>query len=122
MEWLEKYKVLLNFIDKTFIYATEDKIVRKVNSFNKPVSLMEISTFQLRRFLRKGCNLYVVKVVDLLLNENPRSVRDHPVLNEFMDVFLEEIPRLAPKREIDFSIEIIHGSTPASKVPYRSCI
>ena len=89
MEWLEKYKVLLNFIGKTFTYATEDKIVRKVNSFNKPVSLMEISTLQLRRFLRKGCNLYVVKVVDLLLNENPKLVRDHPVLNEFMDLFRE---------------------------------
>ena len=100
----------------------EDKIVRKVNSFNKPVSLMEISTFQLRRFLRKGCNLYVVKVVDLLLNENPKLVRDHPVLNEFMDLFREETCGLPPQREIDFSIEIIHGSTPASKVPYRSCI
>ena len=87
MEWLEKYKVLLNFIDKTFTYVAEDKIVRKVNGFIKPISLRKISTLQLRKCLRKGCKLYAVKVVDLLLNENPTSVIDHPVLNEIMDVF-----------------------------------
>ena len=112
----------MNFIDKTFTYATEDKIVRKVNSFNKPVSLMEISTLQFRRFLRKGCKFYAVKDVELLLNENKKTIRDHPVLNEFMDVFREETRGLPPQREIDFSIEIIHGSAPSSKVPCRMSI
>ena len=39
-----------------------------------------------------------------------------------MDVFPEEIPGLPPQREIDFSIEIILGFAPASKVPYRMSI
>ena len=50
-------------------------------------------------------------------------VSNHPVLSEFMDVFpkeipTEEIPRLPPPREIDFSIEIIPESALVSKVPY----
>jgi len=72
--------------------------------------------------LRKGCKFYAVKDVDLLLNENKKPIRDHPVLNEFMDVFREETRGLPPQREIDFSIEIIHGSAPTSKVPYRMSI
>ena len=38
--------------------------------------------------------LYAVNIADLLLYENPRSIKDHPVLSEFTDVFLEEIPGL----------------------------
>ena len=39
MDWLEKYKVILNCFDKTFTYVAEDKIFRKVNGFSTPVSL-----------------------------------------------------------------------------------
>ena len=122
MDWLERYKVVLNCFDKTFTYVAENKIVRKVKGFSKIVSLRQIFALQLKKCLRKGCKLYAVKVVGLLLNQNLTSVRDHLVLNEFMDVFPEEIPGLPPQREIDFSIEIILGFAPASKVPYRMSI
>jgi hypothetical protein len=41
------------------------------------------------------------------------------MLCEYRDIFLEEIPGLPPKRDIDFSIELMPGAVPASKVPYR---
>ena len=97
-------------------------MVRKVNGFSKLVSLRNISSLQLRKCLRKGCKLYVVNIFDLILNENPTYVTDHPVLSEFMDVFPKEIPRLPPTREIDLSIEVIPGFAPISKVPYRMSI
>ena len=34
-------------------------------------------------------------------------------------MFLDEIPELPPRREIDFSIDLILGLTPISKAPYR---
>ena len=46
--------------------------------------------------LRKGCEIYAVNIVDLLRNESPTSIRDHPVLSEFIDVFLEEILGIPP--------------------------
>ena len=44
---------------------------------------------------------------------------DIPVVNEFLDVFLEELPGLPPDREIEFSIELIPGTAPISQTPYR---
>jgi hypothetical protein len=38
---------------------------------------------------------------------------------EFLDVFPEELPRITPDREIEFVIEIIHGTTSIFKRPYR---
>ena len=42
-----------------------------------------------------------------------------PILREYVDVFLEEISRLPPKRELDFTIELVPGAIPSSKAPYR---
>ena len=36
-----------------------------------------------------------------------------------MDVFPDEIPGLPPKRDIDFTIELVPGTTPVSKTPYK---
>jgi hypothetical protein len=42
-----------------------------------------------------------------------------PVVNEFPDVFLEELPGMPPDRDIEFLIELKHGTTPIYKTPYR---
>jgi len=41
------------------------------------------------------------------------------VVQEFMDVFPDEIPRLPPKREIKIAIDLIPGAGPVSISPYR---
>ena len=42
-----------------------------------------------------------------------------PVVRDYPDVFLEDLPSLPPHREIDFAIELELGTTPISKAPYR---
>ena len=41
------------------------------------------------------------------------------MLQEFRDVFPDEILELPPKRDIDFTIELVPGAAPVSKAPYR---
>jgi len=41
------------------------------------------------------------------------------VVHEFEDVFLEEVPRLPPNREVEFSIDFVPGTGPVSMAPYR---
>jgi hypothetical protein len=42
-----------------------------------------------------------------------------PVVNEFLDVFLEELPGMPPERDIEFVIELKLGTTLIYKTPYR---
>jgi hypothetical protein len=44
---------------------------------------------------------------------------DIPVVCEYVDVFLDDLPRLPPDRDIEFVIELQPGTTPISKQPYR---
>ena len=52
-------------------------------------------------------------------NDIKPKLEDMPVLREFKDIFSEEVPRLPPKRDIDFIINLIPGAVLASKDPYR---
>ena len=42
-----------------------------------------------------------------------------PVVKDFPDVFPEELPGMPPDRDIEFSIELLPGTGPISKIPYR---
>ena len=41
------------------------------------------------------------------------------MVNEFLDVFPEELPGLPPDREIEFCIDLVPGEQPVSIPPYR---
>jgi hypothetical protein len=53
------------------------------------------------------------------VENNKLKIEDHPMLWEFKDVFPEEVPGLPPKRDLDFSIDLVPGAVPTSKVPYN---
>ena len=76
-----------------------------------------ISAITAKRLLRKGCQAYLAHVIDTKL-EGPK-LENIPIVSEFPDVFLEELPGLPPDREIEFSIELQPGTPPLSQAPYR---
>ena len=44
---------------------------------------------------------------------------DIPIVREFPDVFPEDLPGIPIDREIEFSIEVLPGTSPISKALYR---
>ena len=56
-----------------------------------------------RLFLRKGCEAFL----DLILDSKRKQVNleNIPVIKDFPDVFLEELPGIPPEREVDLSIK-----------------
>jgi hypothetical protein len=62
--------------------------------------------------------LYVTHVLELVEDNDPK-LEDYLVFQEFKDVFLDEVLGLPPKRNIDFSIDLVPRVAPISKAPYR---
>jgi hypothetical protein len=47
------------------------------------------------------------------------STLDIRIVSEYPDVFLEELPGMPPDHEIEFVIELVPGTAPIFKRPYR---
>ncbi|XP_073034917.1 uncharacterized protein [Primulina eburnea] len=47
------------------------------------------------------------------------KLADIPIVSEFSDVFPDDIPGFPPVREIEFNIELMPGTQPISRAPYR---
>ena len=74
--------------------------------WNQGVSLRFVSSLQLRKSMRKGCK------IDVFLEHLP-------VVKDFAEVFPEGLPRMPPKRELEFTIDLKPGTEPISRTPYR---
>ena len=84
----------------------------------KVILVRQVSAMKLKKFCRKGCHLYAAHILEPTGDETPR-LEDYQVLQEFRDVFPDEILGLPPKRDIDFTIEHVPRAAPISKEPYR---
>ena len=72
---------------------------------------------QARRFLRKGCEAFLVLVLDS--KKGQIELENILIVREFQDVFPEELPGIPLERKVDLSIEILQGTTPISRAPYK---
>ena len=76
-----------------------------------------ISAVKARRLMDQGAWGLLTSVVDVRYTNG--DISTVPIVNEFLDVFPEELSGLPPRREVDFSIELEPGTRPISKTPYR---
>jgi len=47
------------------------------------------------------------------------EIKTIPVVNEYPDVFSEDLPGLPPDRKVEFTIDLSPGTAPISKASYR---
>ncbi|GJZ16464.1 putative reverse transcriptase domain-containing protein [Tanacetum coccineum] len=48
-----------------------------------------------------------------------RRIKDVPIVRDFPEVFLHDLPGLPPTRQVEFHIELIPGAAPVARAPYR---
>ena len=72
---------------------------------------------KVRKLLKKECQGYLAYVINK--EAKPDELQQIPMVREFGDVFLKELPRLSPEREIEFNVELLSGTSPISIAPYR---
>jgi hypothetical protein len=118
MDGLVSYKTKLDCYHKNLECVNEEGRKITLQGIQKPFSVRQISTLQMKNYCRKGCPLYEIQVLEYVEDEK-MNLEDHPILREYKDMFPEEVLGLPPKRDIDFSIELAPGVVPTSRTPYR---
>ncbi|GJX25713.1 putative reverse transcriptase domain-containing protein [Tanacetum coccineum] len=59
----------------------------------------------------------IIRVMEKKSDE--KRLEDIPVVREFPEVFPEDLPGLPPVRQVEFQIDLIPGTTPVARAPYR---
>jgi len=116
MDWLTKYQAMTDCQQKTLAIVTlegERFIYRE--DYPAPIVPL-ISATKACKLVEKGCTAYLCAVQ---VTETPElNLRDIPIAQEFSEIF-QEVPGLPPNWELEFAIELVPGTTPISKAPYR---
>ena len=120
MDWLEKYQVILNCFQKTFTCLKNEGEKITVTGIPRKISVRQILALQMKKAVRKGCKFFVVHIInnEQINKEDKLGFEDIPILQDFADVFLKEILGLPLKRDLEFTIELVHGAVPNSKAPH----
>ena len=118
MDWLSKYRAAIDFNNKTVTFQLPGEKKFTFVGTNKRMSLSIISAMKASKLLRNGCIAYLASVVDVSVEQKVKPEDVH-VVNEFVDVFPKDLPGIPPDREIDFVIDVLPGTAPISKAPYR---
>ncbi|GKC63776.1 putative reverse transcriptase domain-containing protein [Tanacetum coccineum] len=48
-----------------------------------------------------------------------KRLEDVPIVQDFPEVFLEDLPELPPPLQVEFQIELVLGAAPVARAPYR---
>ncbi|KAJ4748698.1 polyprotein [Rhynchospora pubera] len=101
----------------------EIETLREVNLGYVPIVLREIPSRRImtkkpRHLVQAGCDAYLAAVIGEAAEEKA-SIDTIAVVKEFKDVFPDGIAGVPPDREVEFGIELLPGTTPISKTPYR---
>jgi hypothetical protein len=100
MDWLSKQKALIDCAKKSIKLTTPDG--KELEFVAEPV------------VTAKGVANHA-KVNQLYASQGSEV----PVVNEFSDVFPEDLPGIPPNRDIEFVIELKPGAAPIYKTPFR---
>ncbi|XP_073045943.1 uncharacterized protein [Primulina eburnea] len=78
-----------------------------------------VSAIRMSRLLEHGHEGYLIYAVDVTEKKKEVGIEEIPIVAEFADVFPDEISGFPPAREVEFGIELMPGTSPISRTPYR---
>ncbi|XP_020204469.1 uncharacterized protein LOC109789844 [Cajanus cajan] len=104
MDWLSSHHVLLNCFEKSI-------------SFGECKSTEFLSAADIKTCLKENERVYMI-LASLTL-ETDSKLDEIPLVREFLKVFPKDVSSLPPEREIEFSIDLVLGTSPISIAPYR---
>ena len=92
MHWLSLYNGLI---------GCADKVVHLTNSDGMQVT----------------CHTWGSGPDPMVFSMDGKSLEEVPVVNEYPEVFPDELPGMPPDRDIEFSIDLVPGTSPIAKRP-----
>ncbi|GJU65184.1 putative reverse transcriptase domain-containing protein [Tanacetum coccineum] len=71
--------------------------------------------------MEKGYQVFLAQVTKKKteVKSKEKRLEDVPIVRKFLKVFLEDLPRLPPARQVEFQIDLVPGAAPVARALYR---
>nr|GEV90758.1 putative reverse transcriptase domain-containing protein [Tanacetum cinerariifolium] len=124
MDWLAKYHAVIVCAEKIVRIPWENEILivhGDENDRGNETRLNIISCAKTQRYIQKGCHVFLAHITMKETEDKSEKKRleDVPVVQNFPEVFPEDLPGLPPTQQVEFQIDLIPGATPVARAPYR---
>ncbi|GKE73912.1 putative reverse transcriptase domain-containing protein [Tanacetum coccineum] len=122
MDWLAKYYALIICDEKVVRIPYEDEVlIIQGDNCDGGSKLNIISCTRTHKYIQKGCQVYLAQVTSKKAEDKSEEKRleDVPIVREFSEVSLEDLPGLPPFRQVEFQIDLFPGAAPVARAPYR---
>ncbi|XP_071933782.1 uncharacterized protein [Coffea arabica] len=117
MDWLARYDAQLDCKRKSVEFCIPGKTTLRLDMRGSLASSAMISGIWARKLLSRGAQGFLAFVINTPTDK--LKIEDVSVVNEYPDVFPDELVNLPPEKEIEFEINLLPGTSPISKTPYR---
>ncbi|KAK9077963.1 hypothetical protein SSX86_002020 [Deinandra increscens subsp. villosa] len=116
MDWLAKHKARIMWKEKTVVIKTPNgsNYTRLGDQPATPTRI--ISMLKAEKCLNTGCQALLVSLVEIT---KEKRLEDVSVVLKYANIFPEDLPGFPPKRQVEFPIELVPGTAPIGKAPYR---
>ncbi|GJS84961.1 putative reverse transcriptase domain-containing protein [Tanacetum coccineum] len=101
MDWLAKYQAIIMCAEKIVRIPWGNETLIVHGDGRCPIFLAHVTT---------------KKAED---KSEEKRLEDVPIVQDFPDVFPEDLPGLPPARQVGFQIDLVPGATPVVRAPYR---
>ncbi|GJR59256.1 putative reverse transcriptase domain-containing protein [Tanacetum coccineum] len=124
MDWLIKYQAIIVYAGKIvrIPWGNETLIVHDDGSNQGHEARLHIISFtKTQEYMLKGCPVFLANVNTKETKDKSEKKRleDVPIVQDFPDVFPEDLSGLPPTRQVEFQIDLIPGAAPVARAPYR---
>ncbi|GJX55384.1 hypothetical protein Tco_0285281 [Tanacetum coccineum] len=91
--------------------------------FNIDLMPVELDSFDVitQKYLLKVCDVFLAHVTTKKAEDKSKEKRlkDVPIVQDFPEVFPEDLPGIPPTRQVEFQIDLIPGAAPVAWAPYQ---
>ncbi|GKE71112.1 putative reverse transcriptase domain-containing protein [Tanacetum coccineum] len=115
IDWLRRCHVMIVCDEKLvrIPYGGETLIFCGDKSNNGRESrLTIISCSKAQEYMAKGCQIFLAQISAKKEEDKSegKQLKDVPIVRDFLEVFLEDLPGLPPARPVEFQIDLIPGA------------
>nr|GEV73794.1 putative reverse transcriptase domain-containing protein [Tanacetum cinerariifolium] len=124
MDWLSKYHAVIVCDEKLVRVPFDNEILIFYGdgSNNGHESRLNIISYtKTQKYLLKGCPIFLAHVTMIKAEDKSQEKRlkDVPMVQDYPDVFPEDLSGIPPTRQLEFQIDLIPGPAPVARAPYR---